>query len=90
MPFRYKCNLCAHVEIRDEAADHIPRCPECDKAGKWGSLYRKKVKERVPKPDEMGFCCKCGKGVSRGEYVDGKLYGPECVKKYVYRGGSDE
>lgn len=82
--YRYTCNLCDHVEIREEACSHIPRCPECDKRGKWGSLYRRKLKPKKLKLDHIGFCARCGKsvGVGSGEVVDGVFYGPECVKRF--------
>jgi hypothetical protein len=80
--YRYSCNLCEYFEDRAEASKHIPRCPECDKRGKWGSLYRKKLRPKKIRLDHIGFCSRCGKsvGVNSGEVINGAFYGPECAK----------
>lgn len=87
--YRYKCNLCAHTEDREEKSPHIPRCPECDKRGVWGSLHCRKLKPRKLSLSDMGVCQRCGKLASTGEWIDGKWYGPECKDK-IFRGDSSD
>jgi hypothetical protein len=84
MPFRHTCFICKR-KVENDSTERL----YCKHDVGEVPMQRRTVKERVPKLGEIGICAKCGKGVSKGEFVEGRLYGSECIKT-VYRGGSDE